>query len=193
MDLHKRLAALVTETHRRLLAALVYELRDIKLAEDALHDALLKALECWAAQGLPNNPAGWLFQTAKRRAIDIIRRQQNFTDKQTQLAYETALQSIQDSDADKLSADTEIADERLRLIFTCCLPALAEPARVSFTLNMLGRLTTDEIARAFLVAQATTAQRLVRANRKIRYAGISYQIPPPDVWPERMSSVLSVI
>ncbi|MEM7405469.1 MAG: sigma-70 family RNA polymerase sigma factor [Pseudomonadota bacterium] len=192
MSVNQSLGAIVRESRGRVLAALAVELNDLALAEDALQDALERALEKWPEAGLPGNPAGWLFKTARRRAIDLLRRAGNFQSKSDAVRYEVHADGIVEDEVDALD-DEPLEDERLRLIFTCCHPALAEPARVALTLKTLGRLSTVEIARAFLVPEATMAQRLVRAKHKIKAAGIPYQIPPPELWPERLDSVLSVL
>jgi RNA polymerase sigma-70 factor, ECF subfamily len=173
----------------RLLSSLIGILRDFQLAEDSLQDALESALKHWSRSGLPQSPAGWLLQTARRKAIDRIRRHRNFEKKSAEYAL---LIDVEQNSADALD-DTAIPDERLQLIFTCCHPALDEKTRIALTLRTLGGLTTVEIARAFLDTEEAMAQRLVRAKDKIKKAGIPYQVPDAEAWPERMGSVLSVL
>ena len=184
---------LVREEWGRILAALVKSVGNLQLAEDALQDAVVAALHHWSKDGLPDQPAAWLIQTARRKAIDQLRRASRFASLQPMLSY--SLGQNETSIIEQLEAEESsvIPDKRLELMFTCCHPALEHKTRVALTLRALGGLGTEEIARAFMDKSTAMAQRLVRARHKIATAGIAYELPSEDKIPERLDGILSVI
>jgi RNA polymerase sigma factor (sigma-70 family) len=177
----------------RLIAGLARFVRDVGLAEDLAQDALVAALEQWPREGVPANPGAWLMAVGKRRAIDRLRRSKVLERKQAELSRD--LEVRQDESEPELDAaiDDAIEDDLLRLVFTTCHPLLSTEARTALTLRMLGGLTTDEIARAFLVSEATVSQRIVRAKRTLAEAHVPFEVPGRDELPARLSSVLEVI
>jgi RNA polymerase sigma factor (sigma-70 family) len=192
-DTHSAIDAVWRIESPRLIAGLARIVRDIGVAEDLAHDALVAALEQWPTSGIPNNPGAWLMATGKHRAIDYFRRNKRIERKHVELGHELEAEqemAVRDLDA---ALDDDIGDDLLRLVFTACHPVLSTEARVALTLRMVGGLTTDEIARAFLVSESTVAQRIVRAKRTLAKERVPFEVPRGAERAGRLSSVLEVI
>src|ERR687894_3185276 len=189
---HRAIDAVWRIESARLIAGLTRIVRDVAVAEDLAQDALVAALEQWPQDGIPDNPGAWLMATAKRRGIDALRRRITLERKQELIGRE--LQILQQLDQPDLVAQVDaVQDDVLRLIFMTCHPVLSREARVALTLRLLGGLSTPEIARAFIVAQATVAQRIVRAKRTLAEARVPFEVPRGDELTDRLSAVLEVI
>ncbi|MEW5917586.1 MAG: sigma-70 family RNA polymerase sigma factor, partial [Gemmatimonadota bacterium] len=191
-DTHRAIDAVWRIESPKLIARLARLVRDVGVAEDLAHDALVAALEQWPRSGVPNNAGAWLMATAKRKAIDVLRHRTMSDRKHELIGRELAEQQDTTPDLDT-QIDDDIGDDLLRLIFTACHPLLSTEARVALTLRLLGGLTTDEIARAFLVPEATVAQRIVRAKRTLAEARVPYEVPRAPERAARLASVLEVI
>jgi RNA polymerase sigma factor (sigma-70 family) len=192
-DIHREIDAVWRIESARLIAGLARIVRDVGVAEELAQDALVAALEQWPKSGVPDNPGAWLMQTAKHRGIDRVRRNVLAEKKYAELGYEIESDHEDAVAAFESSIDDDIGDDLLRLVFVACHPILSTEARTALTLRLIGGLTTDEIAHAFLVAEPTIAQRIVRAKRTLSDAGVPFEVPRGDERAARLSSVLEVI
>ena len=190
---HRAIDAVWRIESAKIIAGLARMLRDVGLAEELAQDALVAALETWPASGVPDNPGAWLMATAKHRALDVLRRRKLLDRKHQELAYELELDQELANRQAEVAREDEIGDDLLRLVFTACHPVLSPEARVALTLKLLGGLSTEEIARAFLVPEPTIAQRIVRAKRTLAEARIPFELPAGDALAPRLASVLEVI
>jgi len=190
---HRAIDAVWRIESAKIIAGLARMLRDVGLAEELAQDALVAALETWPASGVPDNPGAWLMATAKHRALDVLRRRKLLDRKHQELAYELELDQELANRQAEVAHEDEIGDDLLRLVFTACHPVLSPEARVALTLKLLGGLSTEEIARAFLVPEPTIAQRIVRAKRTLAEARIPFELPAGDALAPRLASVLEVI
>src|SRR6185436_17542774 len=191
-DAHRAIHAVYRIESPRLIAGLARMVRDVGLAEELAQDALVAALESWPESGVPDNPGAWLMTTAKRKAIDELRRDQMLARKHEELGHEPDDRpAVAEALADAI--DDDIGDDLLRLVFTACHPVLSTEGRVALTLRLIGGLTTAEIARAFLVPEATIAQRIVRAKRTLTEAGVPFEVPRGAEREARLGSVLEVV
>jgi len=189
-DTHQTIAAIWRIEQAKIIAGLARIVRDVGVAEELAQDALVVALKRWPEQGIPDNPAAWLMATAKNRALDERRRAKLIERKHEEIGREMDEHDLPDLDA---ALDDDIGDDLLRLIFTACHPVLSTEGRVALTLRLIGGLTTEEIARAFLVPEPTVAQRIVRAKRTLADARVSFEVPGADALAERLASVLEVL
>ncbi len=191
-DTHRAIEAIWRIEQARLIAGLTRIVRDVGVAEELAQDALVAALEQWPKSGIPDNPGAWLMATAKHRAIDRFRRNKLAERKHDELGYELELEQDAPPDPDA-ALDDDIGDDLLRLVFTACHPVLSTEAQVALTLRLIGGLTTEEIARAFLVPEPTIAQRIVRAKRTLAEKRVPFEVPHGDERSARLSSVLSIL
>jgi RNA polymerase sigma factor (sigma-70 family) len=193
LQTHRAIEAVWRIESARLIAGLTRVVRDLGLAEELAQDALVAALEQWPTSGVPDNPGAWLMATSKRRAIDLIRREQTLARKQQQIARELEIDGEGFEPDLDVALDDDIGDDLLRLVFIACHPVLSTEARVALTLRVLGGLSTDEIARAFLVSESTVAQRIVRAKKTLTKEKVRFEVPARDELAARLASVLEVI